>query len=89
MTTEDKFFIPLSSEVLLLDDPDYTVENGVIVSTPTWRSNLDYWVVRGSGDGYGVGDRVILDDPVAGRKLKINKICFRVVPKDHVVAVVS
>ena len=41
MTTEDKFFIPLSSEVLLLDDPDYTVENGVIVSTPTWRSNLD------------------------------------------------
>lgn len=87
--TEDKFLKPFSNEIIILDDPDYTMENGIVVPTSTWRNNLDYWVVKGEGDGYGVGDRIILDDAMAGRKIKIDKICYRVVPKEHVVAVVT
>lgn len=87
--TEDKFIKPLANEIIILDDPDYTVENGVVVPTTIWRSNLDYWVVRGSGDGFGTGDRIILDDPMAGRKIKISGVCYRVVTKDHVIAAVD
>lgn len=87
--TEDKFLKPFSNEIIILDDPDYTMENGIVVPASTWRNNLDYWVVKGEGDGYGVGDRIILDDAMAGRKIKIDKICYRVVPKEHVVAVVT
>jgi hypothetical protein len=87
--SEDKFLTPLSNEIIILDDPDYTLEHGVVVPTPVWRDNLDYWVVKGSGDGFGVGDRVILDDAMAGRKFKVDGVCYRAVPKEHVVAVVT
>lgn len=86
---EDKFIHPLRGEVLLLDDPDYTVENGIVIPTPVRRSNLDYWVVRGCGDGFGTGDRVVLDDPNSGKKLKLDGVCYRLVKCSSVVAVVS
>jgi co-chaperonin GroES (HSP10) len=86
---EDKFLKPLSDEVIILDDPDYTMENGVIVPTSVWRTNLDYWVVKGGTDEFGIGDRVILDDPMAGRKIKLDRVCYRVVRKDSIIGVVE
>lgn len=89
MVNEDRFIQPLSHEIIILDDPDYTVENGIVVPTPVRRNNLDFWIVRGQGDGYGTGDKIVLDDPLVGRKIKIDNVGYRVVPKDHVVAVVD
>lgn len=86
---EDKFLTPLGNEVILLDDPDYTMENGVVVPASVWRVNMDYWVVRGSGDGFGTGDRVIVDDPMTGRKIKVDGVCYRVVRKDSIIGVVD
>lgn len=89
MTKEDKFINPLSKEVMILDDPEYTMENGVVVRTPIWRSNLDYWVVRGGGEGFGIGDRVVLDDPMVGRKVKLDGINYRLVPVESVIGIIT
>lgn len=89
MTNEDKFIKPLSNELLVLDDPDFTMENGIVVRTPVWRSNLDYWVVRGGTQDIGKGDRVVLDDPMAGRRVKLDGINYRLVPVKSVIGVVT
>lgn len=89
MTEETKFVRPISRFVILVDDPDMTMENGIIVRTPMRRVNLDFTVVRGSSPDFGVGDRVIIDDSLAGRKVKIDGVCYRIVNKRHIIGVVS
>lgn len=87
---ESKFVRPVNRRfVILVDDPDYTVENGIVVRTPAYRTNLDYFVVRGEGDGFGVGSRVIIDDPLAGRKIRVDGVHYRVVPVANVIGVVE
>lgn len=88
--TPSKFIKPAqANRVILFDDPDVTRENGVIVQQGAWRKNLDFIVARGTGDGYAPGSRVIIDDPMAGRKLKLNGTCYRIVHKDSIIAVVG
>lgn len=87
--TPSKFIRPAQADqIILFDDPDVIDENGVLVKQGPWKKNLDFVVARGSGDGYSPGSRVIIDDPVAGRKLKLNGVNYRVIARSHVVAVV-
>lgn len=83
---------PLSRFVLLADDPDETVENGVVVRLPEsgWRTHMDYAVVmvgaRERAD-FGAGDRVVLRHPNAGRSLVWNGVPHRLVRMDDIIGV--
>lgn len=83
---------PLSRFVLLADDPDETVENGVVVRLPEsgWRTHMDYAVVMvGTKErvDFGAGDRVVLRHPNAGRSLMWNGVPHRLVRMDDIIGV--
>ena len=84
---------PIRRFVLVLDDPPDRVECGVVVLRGIGRrANLDYVVVRVGEDenvDFGQGDRVVLSDPDAGRPVKLDGICYRLVRVDDIVAVLS
>lgn len=83
---------PIKKHVLLLDDPDETNANGVVVRTPMHRTNMDYTVLRvGAKErcDFGQGDRVVLADPNAGRRLKIDGVPLRLVRVNEVIGVVE
>lgn len=84
---------PIRRFVLLLDDTDETVQDGVIVRRGiSFGSNLDYTVLRVGTEekcGFGQGDRVILCDPDAGRKLKLDGIPMRLVRVQDVIGVIE
>ena len=69
---------PIKRFVLLLDDqPEQTV-GGVIVRRELGNAYLDYLVVAvGTNEDvpYGPGDRVVLSDPNAGRKVSCTGWC--------------
>lgn len=83
---------PLDRFVLLADDPDETVENGVVVRLPEsgWRTHMDYAVVmvgvKEHAD-FGAGDRVVLRHPNAGRSLMWNGVPHRLVRMDDIIGV--
>ena len=83
---------PLSRFVLLADDPDETMENGVVVRLPEsgWRTHMDYAVVmvgvKEHAD-FGAGDRVVLRHPNAGRSLLWNGVLHRLVRMDDIIGV--
>ena len=83
---------PRSRFVLLADDPDETVENGVVVRLPEsgWRTHMDYAVVmvgvKEHAD-FGAGDRVVLRHPNAGRSLMWNGVPHRLVRMDDIIGV--
>lgn len=84
---------PIRRFVLLLDDGEETVQGGVVVNRKyRFGMNLDFTVLRvGTGEkcGFGQGDRVVLRDPDAGRKLKLDGIPMRLVRADDVIGVVE
>lgn len=83
---------PIRRHVLLLDDPDETVVNGVVVKTGIWRTNMDYFVVRVGTEekcDFGQGDRIVLRTPDVGRKLKLGGVPMRLVRTDDVIGVVG
>lgn len=85
---------PLSRFVLLADDPDETVENGVTVRLPEsgWRTHMDYTVVmvgKKESPEFGPGDRVVIRHPNAGRMLRWRGIPHRLVRVDDIIAVVD
>lgn len=83
---------PVRRFVVLLDDPDETVVGGVVVRTGGRSQNLDYYVIRvGSEENasFGQGDRVVLADPWAGRKIKLDGIPLRVVRVQDVIGVIE
>jgi hypothetical protein len=86
---DSKFIRPVRKDyVILFDDPETTEEHGVQVVHGPWKKNLDYVVARGSGDGFAPGSLVVLDDPNTGRKLKLNGVGYRIVPRTSIIAVV-
>lgn len=88
--TPSKFIKPAQAgRVILFDDPDVHSEKGVLTQQGPWKKNLDFVVAWGTGDGYAPGSRVIIDDPMAGRKLKLNGTGYRIVRKDNIIAVVD
>lgn len=83
---------PLSRFVLLVDDPDETLENGVMVRLPEsgWRTHMDYAVAMvGAKEhaDFGAGDRVVLRHPNAGRSLVWNGVPHRLVRMDDILGV--
>lgn len=83
---------PIRRFVLLLDDPEETVVNGVVVKTGIWRTNMDYFVVRVGTDedvDFGSGDRVILSSPDVGRKIRLDGVPYRLVRTTDVLAVIE
>lgn len=85
---------PLSRFILLVDDPVETVENGITVRLPEsgWRTHMDYAVaavgLREHVD-FGVGDRVVLRHPNAGRALRLDGELYRLVRVSDIVGVVE
>lgn len=83
---------PIKKHVLLLDDPDETIASGVVVRTSMHRTNMDYTVLRVGAEercDFGQGDRVVLADPNAGRRLKIDGVPLRLVRVNEVIGVVE
>lgn len=81
---------PLKRFVLLYDDQPETVEGGIIVSGRIGTHHHDFSVVAvGTNEtvDFGVGDRVVVDDPNAGRRVMIDGIVYRIMPVRHVIAV--
>lgn len=89
---ESKFLVPVKGNVLLVDGSDEKVEGGVIVSRSTSASYMDFVVARVSPDDhfdFGQGDRVLLDDPYAGRRIILDGAPYRLVSADHIMAVLE
>ena len=83
---------PIKRFVLLFDEQDETVEGGVVVRRRRGSPYLDYLVVRvGERENvdFGAGDRVVLSDPNAGRRVRIDGTVYRLVRTDDVVAVLE
>lgn len=83
---------PIRRFVLILDDPDETIENGVVMKRDIWGVHMDYFVVRVGTEercDFGPGDRVILSSPDIGRKVKIDGIVYRVVRVSDILAVIE
>lgn len=83
---------PIRKHVLLLDDQEVQVENGVMVLRRRGSPYLDHLVVRvGERENvdFGAGDRVVLSDPNAGRRVRIDGTVYRLVRTDDVVAVLE
>ena len=83
---------PIKRHVLLLDDPDETIANGVVVRTSMRRTNMDYMVLRVGTEekcDFGQGDRVVLESPDAGRRLKIDGVPMRLVRVNEVIGVME
>lgn len=87
---ESRIIAPaMRTKVILFDDPDVRNEGGIMVSEGPRRKNLDYVVARSKDPQFLPGARVILDDPIAGRKLKICGVCYRIVEVSHIIALVD
>lgn len=83
---------PIKRFVLLLDEQDEAVEGGVIVMRPRGSPYLDYLVVAVGRDekvDFGPGDRAVLSDPNAGRRVRIDGTIYRLVRVSDIVAVVE
>jgi co-chaperonin GroES (HSP10) len=81
---------PIKRFVLLLDDQEEQIENGVIINHSWGAVHLDYQVVRvGASErcDFGVGDTVVLCDPNAGRRLKLDGVVYRLVKASDIIAV--
>jgi len=83
---------PIERFVLLADEPEETVENGVVVRRGLWSPYLDFYVAavgeREECD-FGAGDRVVLADPNAGRKLRIDGAPYRLVRVSDIIGVLE
>lgn len=83
---------PIRRFVLILDDPDETVSDGVVVRRDIWGTHMDYFVVRVGTEekaDFGQGDRVVLSSPDVGRRVKIDGITYRLVRTSDIIAVVG
>lgn len=81
--------VPLKGYVLLVDDPDEVSDGGVVhANLPGRGVNLDFYAAT-PGPGFGAGDVVVISDPNAGRRIKVDGIPYRVVSEDEVVGVLE
>ena len=84
-------FRPIRRFVLLLDDQPERDEGGVIVRSSGY-DHMDFVVVavgeRETVD-FGVGDRVVLADRYAGRRVMLDGVLYRLVRTTDIVAAVE
>ena len=89
---ESKFLMPRKGFVLLVDGSNEQVECGVVVARGTSASYMDYVVAKTGKDdnlGFGQGDRVILADPFAGRRVMLDGAPYRIVRVEDIIAVLE
>lgn len=87
---ETKFLRPISDHVLLVDEQPEAVEGGVIVDRTVGCGRMDFVVAKAPGGaGFGQGDRVVVSDPNAGRRVKLDGCVYRIVPVSDIVAVME
>lgn len=80
---------PIKGYVLLVDDPDEVSDGGIIHENVPGRGvNMDFYAAT-PGPGFGSGDLVLVSDPNAGRRIKVDGIPYRVVREDEVVGVLE
>ena len=87
-----KHIRPIKRFVLLLDDQPERTENGIILQSGYGSSNMDYLVVRvGESESvdFGQGDRVLISDPNAGRRVMIDGVVYRLVRVADIIAVLD
>ena len=80
---------PIRRHVLLLDDQEVQVEDGVTVLRKWGTPYLDHLVVQVGTDealDFGTGDRVVLSDPNAGRRVRLDGTVYRLVRVKDVIA---
>ena len=84
-------FRPIRRFVLLLDDQPERDEGGVIVRSSGY-DRMDFVVVA-IGDRetveFGVGDRAVLADRYAGRRVMLDGVLYRLVRASDIVATVE
>lgn len=85
---------PIRRFVLLVDDQTEWVDaNGVLVASVLGTDNLDFYVAAvgtmEKDPGFGAGDRVVLADPNAGRKVRLDGVVYRVVRVSDIIAVME
>lgn len=85
---------PIRRFVLLVDDQQGWVDaGGVLVDSALGTDNLDYYVAAVGTEekdpGFGVGDRVVLADPNAGRKVRLDGVVHRLVRTSDIIAVME
>ena len=86
---------PFRGQVILYDDQEpEAVVGGVVVCKTFGCAHLDFLVAAVHPDDrldFGVGSRVVLDDPnVAGdanHRRRLNGVVYRAVPVEHVIGV--
>ncbi len=79
---------PIGDRLLLADDQMERVEGGVIVRRRVGCPHMDFVVVA-AGRGakrIGVGDRVVLKDPNAGRRFMLDGVVYRQVRERDAIA---
>lgn len=85
-----EFLRPIKRFVLLLDDqPEYS-DGGVIVRKTEGCYHMDFPVVAiGTNEDadFGVGDTVILNSPVIGRRVMLGGTVYRLVRTSDVIGV--
>ena len=89
---ESKFIMPIKGFVLLVDGSNERVDGGVVVARGTSASYMDYVVAQTGKDdglGFGQGDRVILADPFAGRRVMLDGAPYRIVRVEDIIAVLE
>jgi len=89
---ESRFLHPVKGQVLLVENSCERVEGGVVVIRDKASPYMDFTVARTSPSddlGFGQGDRVVLDDPYAGRQVILDGAPYRLVPVEHIVAVME
>lgn len=83
---------PIKRFVLLYDDQPETVEGGIVVRRDFGCGHMDFVVVavgeREAAD-FGPGDRVIVSDPNAGRRVMLDGTVFRLVRVTDVLATIE
>lgn len=85
---------PIRRFVLLVDDQQGWIdEGGVLIDARLGTDNLDYYVAAVGTEerdlGFGVGDRVVLADPNAGRKVRLDGAAYRLVRTSDIIAVME
>ena len=86
------FVRPIRRFVLLLDDQPETVEGGIIVRRKFGTYHHDFYVVRvGEKEqvDFGQGDRVLVEDPNAGRRVMLDGVAYRLVRVADIIAVLE
>lgn len=83
------FLRPIRGHAILVDR-QFEPVGGIEVPETFWPDRLDFTVAAvGPDAGFGVGDTVVLADPNAGRKVRIDGVPYRIVRESDIQGVLE